>query len=60
MFILSKALAKVGVTEVVIAINYQATYIKNTLEPLEKKYKVKLTYSQETEAMGTGGPLKLA
>ena len=33
-FRLIQALAKVGVTEVVIAINYQATYIKTTLEPL--------------------------
>lgn len=55
-----KALSKVGVVEVIIAINYQADYIKKTLEPLEKKYNIKLTYSQETEAMGTGGPLRLA
>lgn len=34
IFQLIQALAKVGVTEVVIAINYQATYIRTTLEPL--------------------------
>ena len=57
---LTQALAKVGVTEVVIAINYQADYIRKTLEPLEKKYNIKITYSQETEALGTAGPLRLA
>lgn len=55
-----QALAKVGVVEVVIAINYLADYIKKTLQPLEEKYNIKLTYSQETEALGTAGPLKLA
>ena len=43
-----QALSQVGVVEVIIAINYQADYIKKTLEPLEKKYRIKLTYSQET------------
>jgi len=46
--------------EVVIAINYQAHHIKMSLEPLEEKYHIKITYSQETEALGTAGPLKLA
>jgi mannose-1-phosphate guanylyltransferase len=50
----------VGVIEVIIAINYLADYIKTALNPLEKKYNIKLTYSRETEAMGTAGPLKLA
>jgi mannose-1-phosphate guanylyltransferase len=60
MFHPIEALAKIGVVEVVIAINYQAHHIKNSLEPLEEKYKIKITYSQETEALGTAGPLKLA
>lgn len=46
--------------EVVIAINYQAFHIKNSLEPLEQKYNIKITYSQEEVALGTAGPLKLA
>jgi mannose-1-phosphate guanylyltransferase len=48
MFHPIEALAKIGVVEVVIAINYQAHHIKNSLEPLEEKYKIKITYSQET------------
>lgn len=44
----------------VIAINYQASHIKNSLEPLEQKYNIKITYSQEEVALGTAGPLKLA
>jgi mannose-1-phosphate guanylyltransferase len=48
------------VVEVVLAINYQAHYIRNALEPLEAKYQIKLTYSQEVDPLGTAGPLKLA
>lgn len=44
----------------VIAINYQAHYIKDELRELEDRYKIKITYSEEKEALGTAGPLKLA
>lgn len=57
---ITQALSKIGVVEVVIAINYQASHIKNSLEPLEQKYNIKITYSQEEVALGTAGPLKLA
>ena len=59
-FAITQALSKIGVVEVVIAINYQASHIKNSLEPLEQKYNIKITYSQEEVALGTAGPLKLA
>jgi mannose-1-phosphate guanylyltransferase len=48
------------VVEVVIAINYQAHHIRSSLEHLQQKYKLKITYSQEEVALGTAGPLKLA
>lgn len=54
------ALAEAGVTEVVLAINYQAEKISESLKEIEKEYNVKITCSKEEEPMGTGGPLKLA
>lgn len=55
-----KALAKIGVDEVILAINYQSEVIKADLEFLTEKYKIKITYSKEEEALGTAGPLRLA
>lgn len=59
-YILWKALAKIGVNEVILAINYQSEVIKADLEFLTEKYKIKITYSKEEEALGTAGPLRLA
>lgn len=55
-----QALSKVGCTEVILAINYQADKIIQELAEIEKRYGVKITCSKETEALGTAGPLKLA
>lgn len=55
-----EALVKVGVTEVVLAVNYQPHLMSNYLEPYEKKLGVKILYSRETEPLGTAGPLALA
>ena len=48
------ALVEVGVTEVVLAVNYKPEVMMEALVELEKKYNVKLTCSVETEPMGTG------
>lgn len=55
-----EALKEVGVTEVVLAINYQPEVMLNFLKEFEAKIGIKITCSQETEPLGTAGPLALA
>jgi len=55
-----EALANVGVTEVVLAVNYQPHVMESFLATQQEKLGVKITTSRETEPMGTAGPLKLA
>ncbi|KAG6765385.1 hypothetical protein POTOM_029424 [Populus tomentosa] len=55
-----EALKAIGVTEVVLAINYQPEVMLNFLKEFETKLEIKITYSQETEPLGTAGPLALA
>ncbi|KAM3141093.1 hypothetical protein pb186bvf_006894 [Paramecium bursaria] len=55
-----EALVKVGVTEIILAINYQPDAMKEQINKLQDLYKVKITCSQETEPMGTAGPIRLA
>lgn len=55
-----EALKAIGVTEVVLAINYQPKIMQNFLKEFEKKLDIKITCSQETEPLGTAGPLALA
>lgn len=55
-----EALKAVGVTEVVLAINYQPEIMLNFLKEFEKKLGIKITCSQETDPLGTAGPLALA
>ncbi|KAA3463824.1 mannose-1-phosphate guanylyltransferase 1 [Gossypium australe] len=55
-----EALRAIGVTEVVLAINYQPEVMLNFLQEFEKKLGIKITCSQETEPLGTAGPIALA
>ncbi|KAI3437185.1 uncharacterized protein J3R85_005613 [Psidium guajava] len=55
-----EALKAIGVSEVVLAINYQPEIMLNFLEDFEGKLGIKITCSQETEPLGTAGPLALA
>ncbi|EPS66224.1 hypothetical protein M569_08552 [Genlisea aurea] len=55
-----EALKDAGVTEVVLAINYQPEVMLNFLKDFEAKLGIKITCSQETEPLGTAGPLALA
>lgn len=55
-----EALKAIGVDEVVLAINYQPEVMLNFLKAFETKLGIKITCSQETEPMGTAGPLALA
>ncbi|KAM7265812.1 hypothetical protein ACFE04_003495 [Oxalis oulophora] len=61
LFVLKiEALKAIGVTEVVLAINYQPEVMLNFLKDFESKLGIKITCSQETEPLGTAGPLALA
>ncbi|KAK3231538.1 hypothetical protein Dsin_003419 [Dipteronia sinensis] len=55
-----EALKAVGVNEVVLAINYQPEVMLNFLKDFETNLGIKITCSQETEPLGTAGPLALA
>ncbi len=55
-----KALVEVGVTEVILAINYQPESMIEYMKELEKEFGIKVTASIETEPLGTAGPIRLA
>jgi len=55
-----EALVKCGVTEVILAVNYQPELMSAVMAQWEKKLGVKISYSQETTPLGTAGPLALA
>lgn len=55
-----EALKAAGVSEVVLAINYQPEVMLGFIKEWEAKLGVKIVCSQETEPMGTAGPLALA
>ena len=55
-----EALKRVGVSEVVLAINYQPKIMYAFIEEYEKKLGVKIVCSREETPMGTAGPLALA
>ncbi|KAI8473667.1 MAG: nucleotide-diphospho-sugar transferase [Monoraphidium minutum] len=55
-----EALKAAGVTEVVLAINYQPEVMMAFIEEWSPKLGVKIVCSQEMEPMGTAGPLALA
>jgi mannose-1-phosphate guanylyltransferase len=55
-----EALAAVGVTEIVLAINYQPEKMRAFLEKKQAELGIKITVSLEAEPMGTAGPIKLA
>ena len=56
------ALAKVGVTEVVLAVSYQPQVLEDELKPYGDKLGVKITFSREDpdHPLGTAGPIGLA
>lgn len=55
-----EALKAAGVSEVVLAINYQPEVMMGFIKEWEEKLGVKIVCSQENEPMGTAGPLALA
>ncbi|OQU98262.1 hypothetical protein CLAIMM_04073 isoform 3 [Cladophialophora immunda] len=55
-----EALAAAGVTDIVLAVNYRPDVMTGALKKYEDMYNVKITFSVESEPLGTAGPLKLA
>ncbi|KAJ3175804.1 mannose-1-phosphate guanyltransferase [Irineochytrium annulatum] len=55
-----EALAKVGVKDIILAVNYQPDVMVNAMQKVEEEFKVKIHFSIEPEPLGTGGPLALA
>eukprot|EP01130_Rhizamoeba_saxonica_P008455 TRINITY_DN3425_c0_g1_i1.p1 TRINITY_DN3425_c0_g1~~TRINITY_DN3425_c0_g1_i1.p1 ORF type:complete len:362 (-),score=83.88 TRINITY_DN3425_c0_g1_i1:38-1123(-) len=55
-----EALKEAGVDTVVLAVNYRPESMANVLAPYEEELGVKIVYSQESEPLGTAGPIALA
>ncbi|KAI9001876.1 mannose-1-phosphate guanyltransferase [Gaertneriomyces semiglobifer] len=55
-----EALAKVGVTDIVLAVNYQPQTMVDAMHKVEEQYNIKIHFSIEAEPLGTAGPLALA
>ena len=55
-----EALKKVGVGEVILAINYNAEKMFSYLKEFEKEYDIKISVSKEDIPLGTAGPIGLA
>ncbi|OLY85088.1 Mannose-1-phosphate guanyltransferase [Smittium mucronatum] len=55
-----EALVKVGVTDVVLAVNYKPEVMASVLKKYEEKFGITITFSVEEEPLGTAGPLALA
>ena len=55
-----EALVKVGVNEIVLAINYQPEKLQEFITETEKTYNVKIVCSKEEVPLGTAGPIGLA
>jgi len=53
-------LAAAGVTDIVLAVNYRPEIMVSALKKYKEKYNVRITFSVETEPLGTAGPLALA
>ncbi len=55
-----EALAQAGVTDIVLAVNYRPEIMEQFIKKYQEELNVKITFSVETEPLGTAGPLALA
>ncbi|RKO95588.1 nucleotide-diphospho-sugar transferase, partial [Caulochytrium protostelioides] len=55
-----EALVRAGVTDIVLAVNYRPEIMSDFISKYEKELGVRITFSVETEPLGTAGPLALA
>lgn len=60
VFLMWQWCLQAGVTDIVLAVNYRPEIMVAALKEYEKEYNVKITFSVETEPLGTAGPLALA
>ncbi|KAL1920502.1 uncharacterized protein VTP21DRAFT_879 [Calcarisporiella thermophila] len=55
-----EGLVKIGVKDIVLAVNYRPEIMVSVLKKYEQEYNITITFSVETEPLGTAGPLALA
>ncbi|GAB6026392.1 hypothetical protein CHUAL_012595 [Chamberlinius hualienensis] len=55
-----EALVEVGVTNVILAVSYRAEQMEEELREQGNKFGVTISFSHESEPLGTAGPLALA
>jgi mannose-1-phosphate guanylyltransferase len=55
-----EALARVGVKDIILAVNYEPEAMKDFLKDAEKKLGINIHFSKEDEPLGTAGPISLA
>ena len=55
-----EALVKVGVTDIILAVNYRPELMKQEMDQVAKDLGVRIHFSVEKEPLGTAGPLALA
>lgn len=55
-----EALARAGVRSIVLAVNYRPEVMQSTMKEHEERLGVKISFSVESEPLGTAGPLALA
>ncbi len=55
-----EALAAAGVRDIVLAVNYRPEVMQATMREYEERLGVRITFSVESEPLGTAGPLGLA
>lgn len=55
-----ESLARVGVKEIVLAVNYRPEIMKSAMKEFEEILGISITFSVESEPLGTAGPLALA
>ena len=49
-----EALVKVGVKDIVLAVNYRPQVMESVLKEYEKEFGIAITFSVESEPLGTG------
>ncbi|KAJ3079381.1 mannose-1-phosphate guanyltransferase [Quaeritorhiza haematococci] len=55
-----EALVKAGVKDIVLAVNYRPEVMVNFMKKYEEEFGITITFSVESEPLGTAGPLALA
>ena len=54
-----EALAEAGVVEIILAVSYKPKQLEDALRDVEKRLKIKISFTLEKVPMGTAGPIRL-